>query len=81
MTITRENLILLCDKFLNDEICTAEIVSFASTLMFSEEMDWDDTDEALSDTIAEWDNETKQFPINKVNMLIWKERLMSSDLS
>ena len=75
MTVTRENLIRLCDQFLNDEICKSEIESFASTLMFSEEVDWDDDDEILSETISEWDNEKINFPINKVNMSLWKLRL------
>jgi len=43
--------------------------------MFSDELDWDDNDEVLSDTIFEWDNEEINFPINKVNMLLWKNRL------
>lgn len=75
MIVTRQNLIQLCDRFLNNEISKGEIKSFASTLMFSDELDWDDNDEVLSDTIFEWDNEEINFPINKVNMLLWKNRL------
>lgn len=75
MKITRKNLIQLCNKFLNNEISKTEIESFASTLMFSDELDWDDEDEILSNTIFEWDNENINFPINKVNMQLWKNRL------
>ena len=75
MKITRQNLIQLCDKFLNNEINKVEIENFASTLMFSDELDWDDKDEILSDTIFEWDNEEINFSINKVNMKLWKNRL------
>lgn len=75
MKVTRQNLIQLCDRFLNSEISKAEIKSFASTLMFSEELDWDDTDEIVSDTIVAWDDEDINFPITKSNMLLWKSRL------
>lgn len=75
MKITRQNLIQLCDKFLNNEITKIEIKSFASTLMFSDELDWDDEDEILSDTIFEWDNEETNYVINKANMKLWKKRL------
>jgi hypothetical protein len=76
MNITRENLTQLCDKFLNNEITKIEIKSFASTLMFSDELDWDDEDEILSDTIFEWDNEETNYVINKANMKLWKKRLL-----
>jgi hypothetical protein len=75
MKISRKNLVQLCDKFLNNEINKIEIENFASTLMFSDELDWDDEDEILSKTIFEWDNEDINFRINKVNMRLWKNRL------
>ena len=78
MIVTRQNLIQLCDRFLNNEISKGEIKSFASTLMFSDELDWDDNDEVLSDTIFEWDNEEINFPINKVNMFLWKNRIKNN---
>jgi hypothetical protein len=43
--------------------------------MFSDELDWDDEDEILSDTIFEWDNEETNYVINKANMKLWKKRL------
>jgi hypothetical protein len=75
MKITRQNLIQLCDRFLHYEISIIEIKNFASTMMFSEALEWDDEDEILTNTIFEWDNEDSNFPINKVNMLLWKNRL------
>jgi hypothetical protein len=34
-------------------------------------------DEIISDTIIEWDNEDINFEINKTNILLWKERLLT----
>lgn len=78
MQITRKDLIKLCDKFLTEEIDKIEIKNFASTLMFSDELDWDDDDEVLTNTIFEWDNEIENFPINKVNINLWKNRLVNN---
>lgn len=78
MEITRKDIIRLCDQFLNDKITKVEIKNFASTLMFSDELDWDDEDEMLSNTIFEWDNEAENFPITKVNMALWKSRLKNN---
>ncbi|SCY98973.1 immunity protein Imm33 domain-containing protein [Flavobacterium caeni] len=73
MEITRKDLIELCDKFLNGEISKEGIENFASNAIFSDDDDWDD--EIISDTIFEWDNEEINFPINNVNMELWKKRL------
>jgi hypothetical protein len=75
MLITRENLIQLCDKFLNNEVNKSEIKNFASTLVFSDSLDWDDEDEVMSDVIHEWHKDDKDMEINKANMEIWKQKL------
>ncbi|MDI6049463.1 hypothetical protein QLS31_06445 [Flavobacterium sp. XS2P24] len=41
----------------------------------SDEVEWNENDEIISETLFEWDNEEINFPINKVNMKLWKNRL------
>lgn len=75
MNIERKQLIELCDKFLKDEIQTIDLSNFAWNCITSDEIDWDENDEIISETLFEWDNEEINFPINKVNIKLWKNRL------
>jgi len=77
MKITRKDLIQLCDRFLRDEIGKSEIEIFSWTLISSDDEEWR-KDEIVSETIFEWDNEEMDFPINKVNMQLWKDRLLTN---
>jgi hypothetical protein len=74
MQVTRQDLIQICDKFLRHEIGTQEVEDYASALMTSDHDEWDDV---IDDTLCEWDNEEMNFPINKINMQLWKDRLIS----
>jgi hypothetical protein len=79
MKIFREDLIKLCDKFLSGEIKKTQLQDFAWDAISSDEIDWDDDDErTISQTIFEWDNEEINFPINKVNVELWKNRLLNN---
>lgn len=75
MNIERKQLIELCDKFLNDEISSNDLSVFAFNAIMSDEIEWDKNDEIISETLFEWDNEEINFPINKVNMKLWKNKL------
>jgi hypothetical protein len=75
MNIEKKHLIELCDKFLNDEISSNDLSVFAFNAIMSDEIEWDENDEIISETLFEWDNEEINFPINKVNMKIWKNKL------
>ena len=75
MNIERKQLIELCDKFLNDEINSNDLSVFAFNAMMTDEIEWDENDEIISETLFEWDNEEINFPINKINMKLWKNRL------
>lgn len=76
MIITRQELIELCDKFLNDKIDKVAIQDFAWTAITDDDFEWQD-DEIISDTIFEWDNEDINFEINKANISLWKNRLLT----
>lgn len=78
MKIEREQLIELCDKFLNGEIQKDYLSNFAENCIASDEIDWDENDEIISETIFDWDNEDINFEINKVNMKLWKNRLQNN---
>ncbi|HFG0578745.1 TPA: hypothetical protein ACGFUY_002608, partial [Flavobacterium psychrophilum] len=75
MNIERKQLIEFCDKFLNEEIQKVDLLNFAWNCMSSDEYDWNEDDEIISKTIFEWDNEDINYPINKVNIQLWKNRL------
>ena len=77
MNIERKELIDLCDKFLNREITKSELKFYAFNAIMSDEFVWDDDDNVISETLFDWDNEIINFPINEVNMKLWKKRLVT----
>ena len=76
MKVTRQNLIELCDSFLENKIDKTAIQNFAWTAISDDDFEWDE-DEIISDTIFEWDNEDINFEINKTNISLWKKRLLT----
>jgi len=76
MTITKQVLLDYCNKFLNDEIDSKIIRNFAWEAITSDDFELVD-DEMISDIIFEWDNEDKNFEINKTNVQLWKQRLLT----
>lgn len=75
MNIERKELIELCNKFLKNEIDKTELEFFASNAIMSDEIDWEENDKVISETIFEWDNEIINYPINAENIKLWKKRL------
>jgi hypothetical protein len=75
MEINRTKLIELCNQFLNEEIDRNDLINFASNCIFSDEIDWHEYDSITSEIIFDWDNEEINFPINKVNVQLWKNIL------
>jgi len=73
MQVTRQDLLQVCDKFLRGEISRQEVEDYAWTLITSDNHEWDD--DVIDETLFEWDNEEINFPINKVNMQLWRKRL------
>ena len=76
MKITREVLIHICDRFLEEEIFVEQVHDFAWNALSSDSMQWDETDETINETLEEWSNEEKYYEINKDNMLLWKKILL-----
>ncbi len=76
MKITRQYLIELCDNFLEDKIDKLVITDFAWKAISEDNFDWDG-DEIISETIFDWDNEELNFEINKLNIRLWKNRLLT----
>lgn len=76
MTVTRQHLLELCDKFLNDKIDKLVIQDFAWKAISDDDFEWDEND-VISDTIFDWDNEDINFEINKTNIRLWKNRLLT----
>src|SRR5215216_1430526 len=75
MQVTRQDLLRVCEKFLRDEIGIQEVEDYAWTLITSDDHEWDD--DVIAETLFDWDNEEINFPISKVNMQLWKKRLIT----
>lgn len=76
-TIKRSDLISKCNKFIKGKLTKADIEEYASNLIFSNDIEWDD--DIISDIVFLWDNEEINFPINEVNMKVWKHRLETGE--
>jgi|GEM_PF-645245 len=75
MKITREVLIHICDRFLEEEIFVEQVHDFAWNALSSDTMEWDEADEIINETLEEWSNEDKYYEINMDNMHLWKKIL------
>lgn len=76
MKVTRQHLIEFCDNFLDDKIDKLVIQDFAWNAISDDDFEWDG-DEIISETIFDWDNEELNFEINKTNIRLWKNRLIT----
>ncbi|TDE15244.1 immunity protein Imm33 domain-containing protein [Dyadobacter psychrotolerans] len=74
MTVTRQNLINICDDFIIGKVDKAFIKNFASHALVIDAIEWGE-DEIITETIFDWDNEDIGFEINKINIQLWKDRL------
>ena len=75
MQVAIQDLLVVCDQFLQDKIGSYEVEDYAWRLISSDDHEWGD--DVIAETLFEWDNETINFPINKVNMRLWKKRLIT----
>ena len=75
MIITRQDLISLCDDFLEDKIDKSTIQDFAINAIMSDDIEWNDN--IIAETIFEWDNESINYEINKANINLWRNRLLT----
>lgn len=75
MQVSRQDLLQICDKFLQDEIGRQDVEDYAWNLITSDDHEWDD--DIIAETLFDWDNEEINFPINNVNMQLWKMRLLT----
>lgn len=76
MIITRQTLIDLCDQFLDDKIDKEFLEDFAWKAITSDQFEFIEN-EVIADTIFEWDNEDINFEINKTNIQLWKDKLLT----
>ena len=76
MRVTKKYLIELCDNFLDDKIDKIVIQDFAWKSISDDVCEWDE-DKIISETIFDWDNEEINFEINKTNIRLWKNRLLT----
>lgn len=74
--ISRSDLIELCDNFLADKISKTDIERFANDLIVTDNP-LRESDNIISEIIYEWDNEEINYPINKINVKLWRQRLLT----
>ena len=77
MKVSSEDLIKICDKYLAEEISDEEIINFAGNAMFSDDIEFEN--ERVSDIIFQWDNPYINFEINKLNINLWKNYLLTGE--
>ena len=75
MRVSRQDLIEICDNFLKSNIGSKDVEAFAWNLITSDNHEWND--DVIDEIIFQWDNEEINFPINKVNIQLWKKRLIT----
>ena len=75
MEINRTKLIELCDEFLQEKIDKFDLINFGENCFLDDEIDWNDDEKEISLVISHWFNEEINFPINKVNVQLWKNIL------
>lgn len=79
-TVTRADLIKLCDLVLEDKIDFNSLGNIAFQLIGSDYFDWDSNDkngEIVSNTIFDWDNPEINYPLTKENIQLWKQYLLT----
>ena len=76
MRVTRQYLIELCDNFLEDKTDKSVIQDFSWKAITNDDIEWEE-DEIISETIFDWENEEINFEINKTNIRLWKNRLLT----
>ncbi len=70
--VTRNDLIKICDDFLSEKISIVDVINFAANIVFDDEDKYECEDEVVHEIIFQWDNETINYDINKMNMNLWK---------
>ena len=75
--ITRPDIILKCTQYLNGEIDKSDLENYASDLIVKDFFEWED--DTISDIIFQWDSQEMNFPINKINIQLWKHQLETDE--
>ena len=75
--ILRTDLIAKCDEFLIGKINKTELESYAWNLITDDNIEWNDN--VISGIISQWDNGSINYPINKLNVELWKHRLKTDE--
>ena len=76
MNITRQELIKICDRFLEDKISKEEMIHFATSVMFDDEDKYECEDEIVEEILSQWDNVHTQHKINKNSIQFLRDNLL-----
>lgn len=79
-TVTRADLIKLCDLVLEGKLDFNSLENIAFQLIGSDYFEWDSNEqngEIVSNTIFEWDNPEINYPLTKENIQLWKQYLLT----
>ena len=75
--ISRNDIISKCDQYLNGEINKVDLENYAWDLIAEDCYEWED--DIISDIVFQWDNQTINYPINKINIGLWKRQLETEE--
>lgn len=79
ITITRNDLIKICDDFLSGKIGKMDIENYAAEAIFDVGDKYEFEDDIVAEIIFQWDNEIINFEINETNIKVWKEWLVTGE--
>ena len=75
--VTRQDLIKICDDFLNGKINKIDVENYGAEIIFDVEDKYECEDEIVDEIIFHWDNEIINYKINETNIKLWKNWLLT----
>ena len=75
------HLIQLCDLTIAGQVSSEELSDLAFWIQAADEVDWDEADEVITETLFDWANPEVNFPLTPATLKRFRERLMTGDLS
>lgn len=80
--VTKEQLLKLCNLTLENKIEIGQLESISDFLTFSDYFCWDNKTkdgEIVATIVNDWSNPTINFPVNDLNLRLWKEYIITGD--
>lgn len=80
--VTLDHLLKLCEHTINGKIDIGLLENLSNQIIFSDYFCWDNETadgEIVSETLFDWGNPAINFPINDLNLRLWRDYLKTGD--